>query len=200
MKRVIGSLVIFVLLLGVLVVFAFLFLNIHVARSQTDSGYTSSTASSGERLPESMQNSPVLSVAVSGEGRFSRALRSALQKQLRGDPYIVDVRLLDTVPDQAVAPYLLVDPGELNILWTPVYARSDLQIKVAFASDGDVSFRGKQPIELTSQAGAVIKLEGDFYVRDVTWGLISRPAYDDLLARRTAEEIERALDPAFQPK
>ena len=200
MKRLFILLIILVLLLGVFVAFAFLFLNFHIARSLTNSRYNSSTASAGERIPASMQDSPVLSIAVLGDKCFSRALPSALQEQLQNDPMISTVKLLDTAADKAAGPYLLVDPNDLNILWMPVYARANLQIQAAFASDGDVSFRGKQPVELNLQAGPVIKFEGDIRIQDVSWGLISRPAYCDLLAKDTAEEIQRALDPLFQAK
>jgi hypothetical protein len=200
MKKILLALLTDLILLGILVGILFLFLDFHIARSRTNSGFTLSTASAGEGLPGSMQEPPVLSIAVVGDSRYSHALGSVLKEQLQAAPYIAGVNLLDSSPDHADAPYLFVDPGDLDILWTPVYARADLTVQAALASDGDVSLRGQQPVELDSQDGPVIKSEGDFNVQDFTWGLISRPAYYNLIARRVSGEIQRALEPLFQPK
>ena len=107
MKRLFVSLIILILLFGVLGAFAFLFLNFRIARSQTNAGYNSSTASAGESMPASMQGSPMLSIAVLGDKCFSRALRSALQEQLQNSrPAYCNLLAIDTADEiqQALDP------------------------------------------------------------------------------------------------
>ena len=70
--------------------------------------------------------------------------------------------------------------------WPPVHSRSALTVSMAYASDGDMSWRDEFTVRMGRQdGGPQVRVRGDISVADATNRLISEPAY----RRHIAEQI-----------
>lgn len=198
MKRsTIFSLVALLIILLAATVFLFWFADFHVARSATDAQHQASTYRSGDELPAAMQGRPPLQVAVAGEGLLAEELRQALPDQLLAQVPVSTVEVIDGAPDEADGLYLRVEVGERDVLWTPIYGDSEILATMAYASDGDVSFRHDDVVVMNRSP--LVYADGEFELADESWGLLSRPAYYGLLAEALATDIGAALAPVFEP-
>jgi len=133
-------------------------------------------------------------VAVEGDGAFAEALREALRAELwDGNPQIGNVEMVDGAPEAAGKTYLRIEIVSEQIVWTPVYSRAEVETRVTFSSDGDVSWRDQRPVMMTSEDGPIVKADGQAAVDDTSWGLVSLPGYRNLVARALAAEVNQAL-------
>lgn len=195
---------IFVLVFLALLLPLFLAFDFHASRRQTTVDRQLSVGRSipGEadgQLPESMRDQPALAYSVTGDDRLADALRGALDQQLRANPILGDIVLIEPPSEIAEAPYLIIEITRQEITWTPVYATATLTAQAAFSSDGDVSFRERS--QMGPQNGdrqPLSQAEAEFQLRDTSWGLISRPAYLRLVATSLAENISQAMTEIFE--
>lgn len=180
----------------VLFLLASLTVDFRFARSETTSEHQQSTYASGETLPENMTGQETLAYSVEGDDAIARALVLALEERLEGLPSVGDAGWQDGLPggDSLV---LVVEVESSSIRWTPFYSRATVQAEMAFASDGDLSFRGTTPVVFDSREGPVVKADGEYSVRDRSWGWLSLPGYHRHLAEQLAEEIARGLSDVF---
>ena len=205
-RRFLWALVILFLIVALLVLPLSLVFDFHISQSQTNASrqVSISRAVPGEsqsQLPQSMQGQPALVYSVRGESRLAGALRNTLGEQLDANPVLGDVMLLEPVSDFAHASYLILEIQDARVFWIPFYATSDLQVNLAFASDGDVSFRN-QPVSpmQTEDRQPLIRAQGQVLLTDRSWGLLSRPAYLRLISESLSVQINQALDEIFQPE
>jgi hypothetical protein len=185
---IIGSLLLILLIAGIV----FLALNFRLAQSQANSGYNLSTGRSGDELPLAMRQSPSLTVAVMGEGPLADALRQVLERQLVSNPQLAFVDVFEGAPETVYGPYLLLEPQTVEVVWTPVYARADLEVAIDFDSAGDLTSRGT-PYIFSSEEAPQIKSGGEIRVENTAFGLISRPGYYTMLAELVVNETDRAI-------
>ena len=131
---------------------------------------------------------------VSGDEKLARAVQQELTHLLGGQPQFGQIELVDGASDTADFPLLFVVFDRQEITWTPVYARTALEISVSYASNGDVSFRQTKPVEFkhTSDQPSLMS-NGQYSFTDVSWGLISNPGYLNYLAREIAKAIAADL-------
>ena len=66
-----------------------------------------------------------------------------------------------------------------------------LSAQIYFAYDGDAPWSLGEPVVL--QVSPAVKADGEFTLVDTTWGLISKPAYNEHLTQGLAEAIAAAL-------
>jgi hypothetical protein len=205
-RRLIWAVVILFLIVALLVLPLSLVFDFHISQSQTNTSRQVSISRSvpGEsqsQLPQSMQGQPALVYSVRGESRLAGALRNTLGEQLDANPVLGDVMVLEPVSDFAHAPYLILEIQEANVFWIPFYATSNVQLNLAFASDGDVSFRNQSEMSMqTEDRQPLIRAQGQVSLTDRSWGLLSRPAYFRLISESFSAQINQALDEIFQPK
>lgn len=197
MKRFNLALV-FVLLLGVLVA-AFLWLDFQLARSNTQAQSTVSTARSGEPDDQGLLLNQGLLVFVEGPEDLARPLRRELARRLGVIPNLAGISVVDNPPDQVGQPVLGFEIQASNVNWTPVYARAQLNLRMIFASDGELSWRHLQNPVMELRELGTIRVDGDFTIEDTTVGLISRPAYYRYLAEQIALRTGESLAQALQP-
>ncbi|MGE5603971.1 MAG: hypothetical protein ACM30E_13050, partial [Nitrososphaerales archaeon] len=85
---------------------------------------------------------------------------------------------------------------ERQVFWTPFYARSQLHVHVAYASNGDTSFDDNS--ETTHFAGSAgdpptVQFLASYSLADVTWGLVSQPGYQAYLAEQIASRVKGSI-------
>ncbi|MEJ2263726.1 MAG: hypothetical protein P8X95_09790 [Anaerolineales bacterium] len=176
----------------------FLWLDFDVARSTTSAEHSANTYRSGDQLPGSMETT--LDYAISGSGPMARSLQGALNDALRASGEFGQTEMWADSVEQTDGPYLLVEIDSQEVTWTPFYATSHLTIHTYFSSNGDISFRNESSVRMDSREAPVVKADGEFDLRDTTWGVFSRPAYYRLLAEYMATQISQSLNSVYKPK
>jgi hypothetical protein len=133
-------------------------------------------------------------LVVTGDERLAAALRDQIVRQLQGSPAFGQIQVLSGIVERVDFPILLIEITQKEILWTPIYARANLQINLAYASNGDISFRLTRPTEF-KQTGSETSIQrsGQYTFSDVSWGIISSPGYIDYLAREIVRPISNDL-------
>ena len=181
--------------LVVILVSGLLFLDLRLARSRTAGDRGIGTYRGGDKLPPKMANAPVVSVAVEGDGAFAEAFRDALRAELWGNnPHIGNVEMVDGAPDAAGDIYMRIEIVREEIVWTPVYARAEVETRMAFSSDGDVSWRVQKPVVMTGGEVPIVKADGQVGLADKSWGLLSLPGYRHLVAKALAAQYSEAVE------
>jgi hypothetical protein len=123
-------------------------------------------------------------------GQTGRSLQAEITRRLQQLPEFGQIQPISDPVDQAEFPYLFVEIARKDIFWTPVYGRAELEIKIAYASNGDVSFRYSEPPTFHNENQAPsIKRSGQYKFADVSWGIMSLPGYHDYLASQVATAI-----------
>lgn len=187
-----GSRLTWLLLIVILILLALAlnFLDFHMAQSNTRVEHTLGTARAGETLPQNMAPGSTLYFAVRGHDQLSAALRPALKRELQALSEVGVATDISGMAEEERAPFLLVELAPER-LWTPVFAEATLTAQVYFAFDGDAPWAIGQPIVL--QESPAVKASGEFTLTDSSWGLISKPSYNTILARALARDIAAAL-------
>jgi hypothetical protein len=189
MQRTVLGLVL-LLLVGILAA-AFWWLDFHAARSETQAEHVLEAFTAGE--PEKAPPAR-LKVYVADTDGLAEALRAALVSDLQQDLTIGRVEPVDTIGEQAGRPVLVVELDNRTITWTPVYGSGRMTANIAYASNGDLSWRDKSPVRMDSTDAPTIWVRGEFKINDTTWGLISHRWYLRHLAKELAAEVTRALE------
>jgi hypothetical protein len=169
-------------------------ISFRLAKSQTASN--SQVASSRGNAQDGLQGfAPTSSaLAVEGNGRLERLLAAEITRQAEGIALLGRIDLLKVPVDQVGQPLVYVTVQRKDILWTPFYARSTIQVDVAYATDGDVSFRNNDPthfVSLTDQP--YVQYYGSYSFDDKSWGVFSWPGYQDHLADQIAKTVLASL-------
>lgn len=139
-----------------------------------------------------------LQVTVEGSDPLAAALKRQVRMELGRTIGIGDVRLLDSVPAGSGQPVAVLGVGERDVRWTPVYSRSTLSVSLAYASDGEMSWRDETPVKMGRMDGRPqIRVRGTIDVADVTTGVISEPAYRQHLAEQVTTLVGGALRQQF---
>lgn len=169
----------------VMVMVLLLAVDIHAARSQTESD--AQMASS--RWPQAAAvPSQTIYYRIEGKGALPDALAKALPLHL---PNAVAV-------SGTAAPDLRVRIETADVTWTPVYGRAEVTASAAFSSDGEFGFWRERPYHFQvdnagTETAQVVRVALDVTVRDRSIGLLSRPAYAEILADRLALEVNQML-------
>jgi hypothetical protein len=178
----------------VLLALAFLFLDFQIARSNTQAESQVTTSRSNPPGSEGLPENQELQVYIEGPARLAGALRRELARQLEPSRYFSQVTILDAPQDVAGRPNLAVVIEEPQVLWTPVFARSEFNLRVAFASNGDLSWRYEESPSHHFSGEPAAVVSGDFQIMDTTLGIISRPAYLEYLGEQAALRISESLE------
>jgi hypothetical protein len=182
-KSMLGWIVFGVAGLGVLL----FLISFRIIRSQ-------STVNSGVVASrQNPQTSPVAfsqlatQLVVEGDDPLAHALRAELMRLANSDKTPGQFTFASTQDEAAQSPLLVVTLKQQSGYWTPIYARTDLQVEAAYASNGDVSFRESEPTQFHSSGDqAVRQYEGHYQLTNASWGVMSLPGYRDYLAYQVA--------------
>jgi len=175
---------------------AFLFLDFHAAGSNTHAEKNITTTSIGNQLPDIMQNKDKISVAVVGESQLVGALRKALDTEMH-NAGMGTIEMVHGLAPAYQNPVLVVKVEKPRLLWTPLFAASQLSVQAGYASTGDTTLIGDVPITLDNKNGRALAMYAEYKVTDRSWGLISLPGYHRILANYLAQNIVAALKDVY---
>ncbi len=187
------------ILLGLLALAGIFFAaDFNLSRSQTTSEHRLITYHLGDGPLTPVPDGQRLTVAVAGEHAFAAKLRQALLAELTSSNLSGSGTWQVTADTDSNNVHLLVQIDNNETFWTPVYAQATLSARLAHASDGDLSWHGTSPVVMESDDDAfTLRADGEFQLRDRSGGLLSRPAYQRLLAESMATEIVQRLESSY---
>lgn len=187
-----------ILLAFLALVVVFLTVDFNLSRSETTREHQLTTISQGTGLIAPTPLEQGIIVIVVGEGAFAEQLRETLLTELSTSRLAAYGQWVITTDDSRDALHLLVRVDDNNIFWTPVYAQATLDASLGYASDHDLSWHGIYPVSMEKEDGApVLWADGQFHLSDRSSGLLSRPAYQRILAEKMAAEMVRALSSIY---
>lgn len=132
-----------------------------------------------------------LTFSVTGDEALARVLTPDLEEQLEAMPSVGAATAVPASQQNEAAPFLLVELSPER-LWTPFYGRATVNAQVYFAYDGDAPWPLDEAVVFDTSPA--VKAHGEFTVVDTSWGLISKPAYNEHLARALAKAVATALE------
>ncbi len=191
-KRLIFIVVITIAVIALVVPFGWA--SFWAAYSQTGRDSTMATSNVGTEPGQVKNSADITALHVAGNNLFQRSLQAELIHRLQQVPGFGEIQSISDPVDQAEFPYLFVEVTRKDIFWTPVYGRAELEFKIAYASNGDISFRHTEPTAFHNENEAPsIKRSGQYTFTDVSWGIMSLPGYHDYLAGQVAAAILAGL-------
>ena len=128
--------------------------------------------------------------AVTGEERLAAALETALRAELEEQPSVGTATVVAGTPETNHTPFLLVELSSER-LWTPFYGRASVAAQIYYANDGDAPRPLDEAVVIRDSPS--VKANGEFTLLDTTWGLVSKPADAEYLAKALAEATAAAL-------
>ena len=178
-----------------LVAASFLLLNYRYTSSQTTQNSAVASSRSGNSKEQNKLFSPaVTNVVVAGSSRLDSSLRAILSDWLYGVAGLGEVHFVepDTIP--AKAPLLYIQIKEQNVRWTPVYSSASVLVEVAYAENGDVSFKDTDPVHFESGTKpGTLQFKGTYQLDDTSWGLMSLPGYQYYLTQSATATITKSI-------
>ncbi|MGE5620512.1 MAG: hypothetical protein ACM3US_14795 [Sphingomonadaceae bacterium] len=189
-----------VLLLAVMLGFFFFWVDFWAAIGQTR---TNSQVSTYSMTPQGSRDSGptgTLTVFVPGDDPLEVAFKRELVSFLEKGTLFGDTRLVDSPAANPDGPAVTVEIAERDLLWTPIRAQARLMLKLAYASDGDLSWRDDRVVHMETRSEAGMRrVRAEFQVEDTSYGVISRPAYIRRIGRAIAADVQKALEKAADP-
>jgi len=190
------------ILLFVILLLAVIFLAVDfkAAGSTTRADSQLATIRSGDHYDQS----PPLVVYVEAPRNLEDHVRQALFNQLGTIIPWATMKLIDTPEPTSGSEAFPADSAALVVvvdrpiyIWTPVYARADLRVRVAFASDGRVDWNQLGEVETVTQDSPTVRVSGELGIQDRTVGLISFPGYRSHIAQEISDRVVIALKNAL---
>jgi len=185
-----------ILLGGLLLISAaFLLLKFRVAVGNIQSLQMIMVTELEGNYPDRLQPDDKISTVLVGEGPLVRALQKALTEKMN-DVGMGQMEWEQELEPKYPNPVLVVKVGRPSPLWTPFFGVSQFSIQAGYATNGDTTFMAaldKTQPYIHSSDPSVVNLYTEYEVSDRSFGLISRPGYDEYLADYLAQEIVQAL-------
>ncbi|NYT00619.1 MAG: hypothetical protein GKB99_02710 [Methanocellales archaeon] len=153
-----------------------------------------------------MEPEPALSgvvyLYVEGNDPLNRALEAELKQELRG--IYSEVQSFGNLKQQFDGPVVAVYVIREDHFYTPVYAKTDVEVLYLFSNSGSTSyfrdffmakFGAPSPVvHLSSTEGPQLVVKTDITVRTSMKGFFSLEASRQLLAEKVANEVVTKLD------
>jgi hypothetical protein len=174
---------------------AFLLLNFRVAVGNTQALQMIIVTELEGNYPDRLQSDDKISMVLVGEGPAVRALQKALTEKMN-NVGMGQMELEQQLEPKYPNPILVVNVGQPSPNWTPFFGVSQFSIQVGYATNGDTTFMDgldKTQPYIRNSDPSVVNLYREYEVSDRSFGLISRPGYDQYLAEYLAQEIVQAL-------
>jgi hypothetical protein len=174
---------------------AFLLLNFRVAVGNIQSLQMIMVTELEGNYPDRLQSDDKISMVLVGEGPLVHALQKALTKKMN-NVGMGQIELEQELEPKYPNPVLVGKVGQPSPIWTPFFGVSQFSIQVGYATNGDTTFMDgldKTQPYIRNSDPSVVNLYTEYEVSDRSFGLISRPGYDQYLAEYLAQEIVQAL-------
>jgi len=182
----------------VLVIFAaaFLLLDFRFQQAQmaVDSSVETYAFSVDDETPLPLEQT--LDLYIRAPLSMEDELAEALRAELATNPYVREVKLREAPPAPADDSVLVLAIDEPSVLfWSPLYARTVLNVTAAYASDGAVDWIEEDVVHLENDglANPVVRMRGEYALDGSAYGLISGPGYAHYLAEELAQMVNESL-------
>ena len=185
------------ILLGAILLFgaAFLLLNFRVAVGNLQSVQMIMVTELEGNYPERLQSDDKISMVLAVDGTLVRALQKALTEKMN-NVGMGQLEWEQELEPKYPNPVLVVKVGQPGPIWTPFLAVSQFSLQAGYATNGDTTFMDgvdKTQLYIRSSDPSAVNLYTEYEVSDRSFGLISRPGYEQYLANYLAQEIVQAL-------
>ena len=181
-----------IILLGALTA-AFLFMDFQSINSNAATDSQVSSFRIGLEQGEPPPPFATLALYTQKESIFQETFRQSLENKLYSIPGLSQIETLSEEVDQADNPMFILEFEKIEITWTPIYGSASIEIAIAFATDGDVSFRHRIPVHFDDGDSPSMKINGDIQIQDETRGLMSRVAYHKHLEESVSKVVADIL-------
>lgn len=152
------------------------------------------SASLTEEQPLPMDQA--LDLYVIGPRRLADELAEELAGRLGATSYIGEVNRKEAPPVKTGTSLLVVEITRPGVFWTPVFGRTDMEVKISYASDGEVDWMGEEVVYFSS-GNPTVRVRGEYRFRDSSFGLFSLPGYYSYLSDSIAAQLSVALKGAL---
>lgn len=191
-----AQLLILLAVLIVLLAASFLLLDFRLQRAQmaTDSTVSTYSFNATEESPLPLEQR--LDLYVKAPLGMEDELAEALSAELAANPYVGDINLRQEPRRPADDSILFITIDEPSVLfWSPVYARTVLNVTTAYASDGAIDWIDEDVVrfENNGKSNAAVRLQGEYSFDGSAYGLISGPGYAHYLAEEVARTVNQSL-------
>jgi hypothetical protein len=184
----------FLILLAVVLVLAAasLWLDFRAAQGSTRSESQVTAFSAGIEPGQPKPAIHQLTVYVEEPGYLMGSVRQGVVKGMQDRHGIQDLRVANEMPQSEDGPVLYVQVTPRQFVWLPVFTRADLDIRIVYASNGDLSWMDDAAVVL--EESPLLRMRGDFDVADTSYGIMTLRGQARYLGRQAAIEVLNAID------
>jgi hypothetical protein len=191
MKKLIG--IIGILAAAILLFAAASFwLDLRIAHGSTRSESQVQTFTTGVEQGQPKPAIHQLTVYVDEPGYLQDSVRQGLVKRMQDTRGIQDLRVVSEMPQSGDGPVLFVKVAPRQFLWLPVFTRANLDVRMVYSSDGNLSWMDQQSVVMESSP--LVRMKGDFNVADTSTGLMTLRGQARYLGRQAADELLKSID------
>jgi hypothetical protein len=191
-RRKIIVLLLSLLAVALVLAAATFWLDFRAAQGNTRSESQVSTYSTGVEQGQPKPAINQLTIYVEEPGSLMKSVRQGLVKRIQDTHGIQDLRVVEEMPQGGDGPALYVQVTQRQFLWLPVFTRGALEIRLVYASDGDLSWMDDTTVIMESSP--LMRMKGDFSVADTSFGLMTLRGQARYLGRQAATELVNALN------
>ncbi|MBI1295415.1 hypothetical protein GC175_10725 [bacterium] len=176
-------------------------IDLHAARSRTNTSHTLSTATLDGPDARLVQRQGIEIRIVAGDQHgVGSALAQELARQLGQRLPQSQIHISDAhIDDASSLPIVLIEITESNLSWTPIWSDAALTAEVVYASDGDLSWRGATSMIIGSEKPTVHS-RGTILLTDSSRGLFSQFGYHRHIGTALGNEVYKMIEsPLFDP-
>jgi hypothetical protein len=184
----------FLTLLAVVLVLAAasFWLDFRAAQSSTRSESQVTAVSAGVEPGQPKPPIHQLTIYVEEPGYMLRSVRQGVVKGIQDRHGIQDFRVANEMPQSEDGPVLYVQVTPRQFIWLPVFTRADLEIRIVYASNGDLSWMDDAAVVM--EESPLVRMRGDFDVADTSYGIMTLRGQARYLGRQAANEVLNAID------
>ena len=171
----------------------FNWVDLRLMRSQTAA---SSTVAASHSPSGAVPDVAVTGLSVEGNQRLQRSLEAELREFLTGLQGVGDVKPAGSAEVGTDSARIAVRFLDSEFFWTPLYARSQVNVRVAYSSNGDTSFIDSETPHFTGVSGdrPTVRFVANYSQDDFSWGLVSKPGYESYLAEQIAARVKASVE------
>lgn len=162
-------------------------------RSQTAA---ESTVAASHSPSGAVPDVAVTVLRVEGNERLQRSLEAELREALTGLQGVGAVKPAGSAEVGADSAHIVVRFLDSEFFWTPLFARSQVSVRVAYSSNGETSFIDSETPDFTGGVSdtPTVRFVANYSQHDFSWGLVSRPGYESYLAGQIAARVKASVE------
>jgi hypothetical protein len=175
---------------AILIVFgaALFLLDFRLISSQSNENSVATSIKGGNLIIEPSDTPAVTGLFVDGKGLVKNAVQAQAKHLLQSQAGFGEISDLNAIADKMDISVLYIDMNPEQFFWTPFYARSTYRATVAYANNGDISFRKQESPHFESSGDQpVLQIQASLTLSDTSYGVMSLPGYENYIAGKLAD-------------